>query len=497
MTLLASAVPLRSSLLRNPPAGLHSPRYDRARVREGWVHLGAGAFHRSHQALYLDELLEAHGERDWAICGVGIMPQDEAMDRAMRAQDGLYTLVERMGDERQARVIGALTSYIYGWADPERVFAKLADPNVRIVSLTATEGGYCFDQHTGALDFQHPGIQNDLRHPNRPQTIFGYLAEGLDRRRRAGGAPFTALSCDNLQGNGHILRRTLLAFCEARDAELARWIEARVAFPNCMVDRITPVTTDLERGLVRAEFGIDDAAPVVAEPFRQWVIEDAFCDGRPPLEKVGVQFTSDVAPYEKMKLRLLNATHSAMGYLGYLCGYRYIYEIARAPEFVPYLTALMDEEVTPLLDEVPGIDLSAYKATLMQRFANETIKDQALRICMDGSAKIPKFILPSIAEQLARGGNIRRLTLCVAAWFRFLAGVDEGGREIPLVDGQAERLVGLARVSRGDPRALLALTDLFGTLGQSPRFVEELTFQLTSLHEHGARATLAAVLAST
>ncbi|HEY9788042.1 MAG TPA: mannitol dehydrogenase family protein, partial [Candidatus Obscuribacterales bacterium] len=427
---------------------------------------------------------------DWAICGVGIMPQDAAMSKALNAQDCLYTLVERHGDKASARVIGALKSYIFGYENPERVFARLADPAIRIVTLTATEGGYCFNQGSGELDFENPGVKNDLANPSRPQTIFGYLAEGLERRRRAAVTPFTVLSCDNLQGNGHVAKKTLLAFCAEKSPELATWIDKNVAFPNCMVDRITPATTDAERRYVLETYGLEDGFPVIAEPFKQWVVEDNFSNGRPPLEKVGVQFTNDVAPYEKMKIRLLNATHSAMGYLGYLCGYRYIYEIAQAPEFAPYLRDFMDVEVTPIVGNVPGVDLADYKRTLMERFANETIKDQALRICMDGSAKMPKFVLPSIEEQLARGGPIRRLSLCVASWIRFLNGVDEQGAEIPIVDPQGERLSAIAKEAKDDPRPLLALNDIFGSLGSSQRFVDEVDTLLKHLYEKGARATL-------
>jgi len=489
MTNITSA-PVSVSTLKNPPAGVAVPTYDRTAVKVGIVHLGVGAFHRSHQALYLDELMDKHGVKDWGICGVGIMPQDAGMNKALNGQDRLYTLVEKSGDKSTARIIGSIKEYIFGYEQPEAVFSRMANPETKIVSMTATENGYCFSAKTGELDLQNPAIQNDLSHPDKPQTIFGYLAEGLNRRRKAGTKPFTVLSCDNLQGNGHVTKRTLLTFCNQRDPELAAWIEKNVAFPNCMVDRITPATTDAERHFVRETYGLEDTCPVVAEPFRQWVVEDQFCDGRPPLEKVGVQFTKDVTPYEKMKIRLLNATHSAMGYLGYLCGYRYIYEIAKAKEFTPYLKGLMDVEVTPLVPPVPGVDLTAYKASLMERFANETIKDQALRICMDGSGKMPKFVLPSITEQLERKGPIRRLTLCVASWIRFLNAKDEQGEEIPLQDPQAERLHKAAVEGGRDPRPMLKFTDIFGDLGKNERFVKELELLLSMLYEKGAAATL-------
>ena len=479
-----------SALLKNPPKNVQCPTYDRAALKEGVLHIGVGGFHRAHQALYLDDLMQSHGVKDWSICGVGIMPQDEAMNKALNAQDCLYTLVERSGNKSSARIIGSLTQYIFGHKDPESAFQKLMDPDIRVVTLTATEGGYCIEQGTGEFDLKNPGIQNDLKNPANPQTIFGYLAEGLERRRKAGTPPFTVLSCDNLQGNGHVAKRTLLAFCHEKNPQLASWIEQNVTFPNCMVDRITPMTTDAERQFVRDTYNLEDAFPVVCEPFKQWVVEDHFCNGRPALEKVGIQFTSDVAPYEKMKIRLLNATHSAMGYLGYLCGYRYIYEIAQAPEFIPYLKAMMDIEVTPIVGKIPGVDLTEYKASLMERFANEVIKDQALRICMDGSSKLPKFVFPTIAEQLERGGPIRRLTLCVASWIRFLNGVDEEGNEIPIVDPQAERLSKVAKTARENLKPLLEFGDIFGGIEKSERFVKELELLLKMLYEKGAKETL-------
>jgi len=485
-----TSLPVSGALLKKPPKNVKCPTYDRASLQPGILHIGVGNFHRSHQALYMDDLFESHGVKDWAILGVGIMAQDADMNRALNAQDRLYTLVEKSGNNASARIIGSLKEYVFGCEKPEDVFKKMANPEIKIVSLTATEGGYCFHQGTGELDLKNPGVQNDLKNPDSPRTIFGYLAEGLDRRRKAGAAPFTVLSCDNLQHNGEVAKRTLLAFCNQDRPDLAKWIERNVAFPNCMVDRITPGTTNAEREYVRTTFNLDDAFPVVAEPFKQWVIEDTFCNGRPQLEKVGAQFTSDITPYEKMKIRLLNATHSAMGYLGYLCGYRYIYEIAQAPEFIPYLKNLMDEEITPLVGTIPGVSLTEYKKRLMERFANETIRDQALRICMDGSSKMPKFILPSIAEQLERDGPIRKLTLCVASWIRFLHGKDEDGNEIPINDPQAERLNKLAREHGDNPEPLLACADIFGDLGKSERFVSELKLLLKHLYENGAHATL-------
>lgn len=466
------------------------PKYDRRKITEGIVHIGIGGFHRAHQALYAEELIRQHDIHQWGICGVGIMPSDLQLHQALNQQSCLYTLVQRDNDGFSGNIIGSLTSYLFGYQDPQSVFAKLAAPQCKLVTLTATEGGYYFHQGIGELDLLHPAIQHDLQHPLQPRTIFGYLTQALKLRRMASTEPFTILSCDNLQENGNKTKRLLLAFCAETDPELARWIEQNVAFPNCMVDRITSITTDADRQLVRQQLAIQDAAPVMAEPFRQWIIEDNFCNQRPPFDLVGAQFTTNVEPYEKMKLRLLNAGHSALGYLGYLAGFRFIHDIALDREFAQYLMQLFELEISPLLLELPGIDLTSYKQTLIKRFTNAAINDQALRICMHGSAKMPVFILPSIVEQLQRGGEINGLSLCVASWLRFLGGIDDEGREIPIDDPMAEKLTVHVKDGKIDPLAVLNMSEIFGTLGQQPKFVEQVCYYLELLYNQGARAAL-------
>ena len=478
-----------------PPA-VAIPSYDCRSVTPGIVHLGVGGFHRAHEAVYLDDLMgQGIGQR-WGICGVGLRPADAAMRDALVPQDCLYTVVTRSAEGDDARVIGSLVRFLFALEETEAVLDTLAAPETRIVSLTITEGGYNFNQATGEFNAEAPDIRHDLQHPAQPVSVFGYLAEALDRRRRTGLPAFTVLSCDNVPQNGDMARLTLLAFAALRDLALHDWIAARVAFPNSMVDRITPQTTDADRAMVRDEFGIEDAWPVVCEPFRQWIIEDTFSNGRPPLERAGAQFTSDVHPYEMMKLRLLNASHSAMGYLGFLAGYQYIHEVMADDLFIDYIRRLMDSEVTPLLAPVPGIDLAEYKATLLTRFANPTIKDQVTRICLDGSSKVPKFLLPSLHEALAVGGPTILLTLALAGWFRYLRGEDEQGRPYAIDDPRADELQALARQGGTDPRPLLALTDLFGDLGQSPALVADLTRFGEQLDAGGARVTLARALES-
>ena len=365
----------------------------------------------------------------------------------------------------------------------------MATPECRIVTLTITESGYYYIEGSGELDVNHPTIQHDLQHPDQPIGTYGFLTAALEKRRKQGLAPFTVLSCDNVQGNGVMVRKMLTTFAQMRDPALGRWTAQHVAFPNCMVDRITPLTTPQDIKMVAEQFGIDDAFPGVAEPFLQWVIEDAFCAGRPDWESVGVQMTNDVHPYEMMKIRLLNGSHMLIGYLGSLAGYTYVYEVMADPLFEQAVAGLMDE-VTPTLQPVPGIDLDDYKKTLIERFSNPKIRDQLPRLCLNGSAKIPKFVLVSLRDQLQLGGAIDYLSLTVAAWCRYLTSRDRQGQLIPIEDPLADILTQHACLSELDPRPLLSISEIFGDLVQSPRFFEAVADQLRSLHDFGAKGTL-------
>jgi len=473
------------------------PTYERGSLTPSILHIGVGGFHRAHQALYLDKLAQEGVTTAWGERGVGLLPGDKRMAEALAPQDCLYTLVERDADGDKARIVGSMTSYLFAPAAPEDVLEALAAPATKIVSLTITEGGYNVDQHTGVFDADNKAIQEDVARGDHPATVFGYLCAGLERRRKAGVAPFTVLSCDNLPGNGVVARTAITSFARMRDDALASWIEANVAFPDGMVDRITPQTTDDDRAFVTEEFGVDDAWPVMAETFTQWVLADAFCNGRPPLEKVGVQLVSDVHPYETMKLRLLNASHQAMAYLGYLAGCRYADETMGDDDLRTFIARLMDDEVTALLPPVPGIDLALYKRTLIERFSNPKIKDTLARLATDGSDRMPKFLLPSLKEALETGQPHRLLTLAVAGWFRYLRGVDERGQTIAIADPLADELRRRANEGRDDPRPLLALRSVFGELGQNASFVAALTNDLQALDAYGAKAALSAALAST
>lgn len=483
-------IALNDAALASLPSGIPGPTYARADVAHSIVHIGVGGFFRAHQAVYLERLLHLPGNAEWGYVGVGLLPHDAAIRDAMLAQDCLYTVVERSAQGDVPRVIGSLLDFLYAPDDPEAVLEKMAAPGTRIVSLTITEGGYYVNQGTGAFDAAHPDIVHDLAHPHAPRCSFGYLAEALARRRARGLAPFTVLSCDNLQHNGDVARAMLLAFTQLRDPDLAAWLAQQGAFPNNMVDRITPATTDEHRALVRDRFGLLDAWPVVTEPFLQWVIEDNFPGGRPAWETVGAQMTADVVPYEKMKLRLLNAGHQAICYLGMLFGYQYAHEAMADADIGLLFTGMMDIEVTPLLPPVAGIDLEVYKRTLVERFSNPAIRDQLSRIGTEGSARIPKFVLPSIREQLDRNGPIERLSFTVACWFRYLQGTAEDGAAMPLIDPYAAKLREHAVRGGADPAVLLSLRELFGELPDRPRFVAAVNAHLARLYGVGARAAL-------
>jgi mannitol 2-dehydrogenase len=472
------------------PGAVEVPTYDRSQVTTGIVHFGVGGFHRAHQAMYLDTLMNQGEAFEWGITGVGLLPGDKRMHDVLHAQDCLYTLVVKDADgSMHPRVIGSIVDYLFAPDDPEAVLAVLTDPAVRIVSLTITEGGYLVNQATGEFDAGDASIQADLADGAVPSTAFGYLVEALSRRPR-GVEPFTVMSCDNIQGNGEVAHGMIGAFARLKDPDLAGWIEEHVSFPSCMVDRITPVTTDHDRAEITERFGIEDGWPVVCEPFTQWALEDTFPSGRPPFEEVGAQLVPDVVPYELMKLRLLNASHQAMCYLGYLAGYRYAHEVCADPLFTGFLLGYMDDEATPTLQPVPGVDLEAYKHELIERFANPEIRDTLARLCAESSDRIPKWVLPVVRDELAAGGPFRRAALVVAAWARYAEGVDEQGNPIDIVDNRRAGVMERAQQQDGDKLAFLRDPSLFGDLVDDERFTTEYVAALDSLHTKGARATL-------
>ncbi|WZH38874.1 MAG: mannitol dehydrogenase family protein [Microbacterium enclense] len=484
---------LTAAALPSLAANVSVPTYDRAAVRARIVHVGVGGFHRAHEAMYLDRLLEA-GHTEWGLCGIGVLSFDAPMRDALAAQDDLYTLVTTTPDGTStARVIGSIVEYLFAPDDPEAVVTKLADPDTAIVSLTITEGGYGIDDATGTYAPRDELTLADLDGATAPRSVMGLLAEGLRRRRDAGIPAFTVMSCDNIQGNGHVARAALLGFAERRDPELAAWIGANVSFPNSMVDRITPVTTDETRAAVADEFGIRDRWPVRSESFEQWVLEDAFSAGRPPFDEVGVQLVDDVEPYELMKLRLLNASHQAMSYLGILSGAEYVHEVCTDPLFVSFLQGYMHAEAIPTLRPVPGIDLDAYCDQLIERFGSEAIRDTLARQVVDGSDRLPKFLLPVVRDQLAAGGPLDHAALVLAAWSVFLEGRTEAGEPTPAVDNRLEEL---RAIVTDDPASLLDYAPVFGDLGQNTRLREAYLAARVSLAERGARGAIQEVIAS-
>ena len=393
------------------------PTFDRSSQKAGIVHIGVGGFHRAHQAFYANEIQEKHDAFEWGICGIGLREGDSKIHDVFKKQDNLYTLLVKHPDGKiEPRIIGSIIDFEIGFDCPKPVLERLSHPDTKIVSLTITEGGYNFNPATGAFDFENPNIQHELKHPDDPRTVYGFLTAALKIRRDANLPPFTIVSCDNIEHNGDTARKMLLSFVKKQEEALAQWIEKKVCFPNSMVDRITPVTTSTDIAYLEKTYGIKDEWPVTCEPFIQWVVEDNFSNGRPEFEKVGVQFVSDVKPYEKMKLRLLNAGHSVLGILGAIHGYETINACMEDTVFVAFLNAFMDNESTPVLDEVEEINLRDYKNSLMERFANPNIKDSISRICSESSAKLPKFLIPTIQENLIDEGSIEFATLVIAAW---------------------------------------------------------------------------------
>jgi mannitol 2-dehydrogenase len=487
-------VPLSTATVSSLADAVAVPNYDRTAVTTGIVHFGVGAFHRSHQAMYLDTLMNEGKALDWGVCGVGVLPSDRAMKAVMAAQDCLYTLVVKHADGTfEPRVIGSIVEYLFAPDDPEAVIEKLADPSTRIVSLTVTEGGYNIHAVTGQFDASNAAVVAEATPGAVPRTMFGLVTEALARRWARGLEPFVVMSCDNIPGNGHVARGSLAAFARLRDPALADRIESEVLFPNGMVDRITPATTDDDRAELARRFGITDGWPVVCEPFTQWVLEDF--TPRPPLEEAGVQIVGDVEPYELMKLRLLNGSHQALTYFGYLAGYRYAHEVCQDPLFAEFLLAYMDAEATPTLGPVPGVDLDAYKPNLIARFSNPQIRDTLARLCMESSDRIPKWLLPVVRDNLATGGRITLTAAVVASWARYAEAVDEQGEPITVLDRLRDTLVATARRQHEEPLVFLQNRELFGDLVEEERFAAAYRWALDSLHAVGARKTLEALMA--
>lgn len=469
------------------------PHYKRGSLTPGIVHFGVGNFHRAHQAVYLDSLFNLGLDHDWALVGAGVRANDAEMREKLLGQDYLTTVVEQEAERTSARVTGAMIDFL-PVGDVAAICEALADPKVRIVSLTVTEGGYYIDPASQRFDAGHPDIVADSVNPEAPKTVFGLILLGLQLRKERGLQPFTVMSCDNIPGNGHVTQNAVAGLAELINPELGRWVREAVAFPNGMVDRITPATGQRERDALEADFGIVDAWPVFCEEFKQWVLEDHFPAGRPALERVGVQFVPDVAPYEHMKIRILNGGHATIAYPAGLLDIHFVHEAMAHPLVRAFLEKVEREEIVPVVPPVPDTDLGDYYKLIERRFSNPKIGDTIQRLCLDGSNRQPKFILPSAVDRLAAGQPVTGLALVSALWARYCYGESDSGKLIPPNDPNWERLTALARAAKANPVAWLSMGDIFGPLATDPTYVAAFTTALTSLWARGTKATLDAYL---
>ncbi len=493
---------LNTESLPRLPADVEKPSYDRSRLTPGIVHLGLGAFHRAHQAVVTDQAMQASGDLSWGILGVSLRRPDTR--DALTPQDGLYTLAVRDAgpdgqDREQLRVVGAVLRVMVADEDPNAVLERIAYPQTRIVSLTVTEKGYSHEPSTGHLRWDDPDILHDLENPIRPRSTIGILVHGLALRRERDLPPVTLLSCDNLRGNGDTLRSLVLAFALRVDVTLADWIDRHCTFPNSMVDRIVPATEDHDRQRIAARLGVEDAWPVLGEPYLNWVIEDKFAAGRPAWDaQGGATFVRNAAPYERLKLRMVSGPHSALAYLGATLGLATMAEAANTPALRAFVEALMREEIGPTLRGIPEAGLEEYRQRFLARVSNPALRHPLGQVAMDGSQKLPQRLLDTIRDRLRAGQGIDRLSLAVAAWLHYLRGQDERGAVYGIRDPMAGRLARL--LSRADVAALAAkpsqaaqrramvlarFKPVFGELGESAEFVARLSTQLEALRELG------------
>ncbi len=486
---------LRPSGLDALPHSVRRPAFDRRALRTGIVHLGLGAFSRAHLAAINDDALDAGAAAEWGIHGVSLRHAD--VRDALVPQQGLYSLGLRDAAGTQTRVIGSVITCAVAPEDPQAVVIAIAHADTCIASLTVTEKGHCHDPATRALNLAHPDIAHDLADAAAPRSAIGLLVRGLQARCFDGGAPLTLLSLDNLPANGETLRGLVLSFAERVDATLARWIERDCTFPNSMVDRIVPRTTDADRAAAQAALGVHDAAAVVAEPFLAWAVEDRFAAGRPDWSCGGAQFVERAEPFERLKLRMLNGAHSAIAYLGVLAGWATVDAAVAQPSLARFIDALLRDEVAPTLGhQLPGFDLAAYRAQLLQRFANPALAHRCAQIAMDGSQKLPQRWLNTVRDRLAAGAPIDRLALGLAAWCTHLRGHDEAGQRYTLDDPLAAELAALHARAMARPSALERAAEftrfapVFGGLADEPRLVAALAGALEALQEQGVRRAL-------
>jgi mannitol 2-dehydrogenase len=484
---------LSNATLPSLPAAVARPAYDRSKITPGIVHVGCGNFHRAHMAVYLDDLFARGEGHDWGIIGAGVREGDARMRAALAPQDWMTTVIELEPGAHSARVTGSMVGFVPVEAGNGPLIAAMSDPAIRIVSLTVTEGGYYIDPKTGTFSPDHPDIRKDAANPAAPDTVFGAIIAALKARRAAGVPAFTVMCCDNVPHNGRVTRDAVVGLARLSDAAFADWIAANVAFPNSMVDRITPATGDRERAMA-AGMGVDDAWPVTCEPFRQWVMEDNFPQGRPALEKVGVTFTDQVDRFETMKIRILNGGHAIIAYPGGLFDVELVHDAMAHPLIRAFLDAVETREIVPIVPPVPGVDLVAYKGLILDRFSNPDVADTVRRLAFDGSNRQPKFITPSIRDNLARGVVADGLILSTALWCRYCAGVTESGAVVAPNDPNWDRMVARAKAAKDDPGQWLAMAEVYGDLGQDRRVADRFAVILRRVWAEGSAAVMQAYI---
>ena len=480
---------LSEKTLSELPAAVHKPGYDRSLLKAGILHFGPGNFHRAHQQIYLNALMNENRDLDWAVVGASIMPNDESLRTTLLAQDYLGSVVEQTADNNVARISGAMVDYL-PVGDIPAIIERLADSAIRIVSMTVTEGGYFVSAETGYFDPTHPAIVADAESIDSPKTVFGIIVNALRARRDNQQPAFTVMSCDNLPHNGVVASGAVIGLARLVDEELAQWIEENSSFPNGMVDRIAPATGPRERSLIVEEHGVNDGYPVFCEDYLQWVLEDKFVNGRPAFEEVGVQFVDDVTPFETMKIRILNGGHAIIAYAAGLLDVEFADQAMQHPLILGFLNRVEQEEIIPTVPPVPDTNLSEYYQLISTRFANPKIGDTIRRLCFDGSNRQPKFIVPTLKDRLARGKSIEGLALGSALWCKYCAGLSDSGKTIEPNDPSWDLLNTTAKQARDNPASWLALSDVYGSLGENAAFGDAFARQLNSLWSEGCEQTL-------
>jgi mannitol 2-dehydrogenase len=471
-------------------------QYQRKNIRSGILHIGVGNFHRAHQAFYTNALLAYEDQNKWGICGVSLLPSDKKIVDGLKAQELDYTLTVcgRDGHD-QVYKIGAIQELIAGYENPRAVIDKISESSIKIISLTITEGGYNIDKETGNFILDNDRILHDLQYPGNPSTVFGFVAEGLRKRRTLGNGGVTILSCDNLQHNGHTAKKSFITFIKAQDSELAEWVTLNVTFPNSMVDRITPATTEQDKERLNRNSGVHDQAPVYCEDFIQWVIEDKFIAGRPSFERVGIEFTDDVTSFENMKLSLLNASHTLLSYPSFLKGYRAVDEAMQDPDMVALIRNFMNVDITPFVPVPKGIDLNLYKQTLIERFSNRKVSDQINRLCFDGISKFPVYIMPNVIKMIKGNKDLTRVAFLIASYRHYLKyRVDDKGNSYQIAEPW---------MTKGDEQAIASdvATDFLEIgpfksvdLKKSEEFAGHFMRYVTKIREQGIDLTLKSIL---